>query len=215
VTEPRLRWTPELEAASRRAAEAVVELGRRRGLIDVAFSVMDSPIGGLLVATTHHGLVRIEYPDVELDDILEDLAEAVSPRVLEDPRGTERVRRDLDAYFEGRIRRFRTPIDWALMPPGFSRRVLEATAAIPFGSVSTYQHVARLAGSPRAARAAGNALHENPVPIVVPCHRVVPSAGGIGKYGGQEWRKAFLLDLEGALEEAAPAPRPRRDKIER
>lgn len=214
MTEPRLRWTPELEAASRRAAEGLAELGRRRGLIDVSYSVMDSPLGNLLIATTRHGLMRVEF-DVDLDEVLEDLADAVSPRVLEDATGTERARRDLDAYFEGRVRRFRTPIDWSLMPPGFSRRVLEATAAIPFGSVSTYQHVARLAGSPRAARAAGNALHENPVPIVVPCHRVVPSAGGIGKYGGQEWRKAFLLDLEGALEVGAPAPRPRRDKMER
>ena len=212
---PRLRWTPDMEAASREAADAVTALARRRGLVDVAYSVMDTPLGGLLVATTRQGLVRLEFPDVRLDDILEDLAEAISPRVLEDPRGTERVRREIDAYFEGRIHRLRTPVDWSLTPPGFSRRVLEATAAIPFGSVSTYAHVARLAGSPRAARAAGNALHDNPIPIVVPCHRVVPSGGGIGKYGGQEWRKAFLLDLEGALEEGAPASRPRRDRMQR
>jgi len=204
-----------MEAASREAADAVTALARRRGLVDVAYSVMDTPLGGLLVATTRQGLVRLEFPDVRLDDILEDLAEAISPRVLEDPRGTERVRREIDAYFEGRIHRLRTPVDWSLTPPGFSRRVLEATAAIPFGSVSTYAHVARLAGSPRAARAAGNALHDNPIPIVVPCHRVVPSGGGIGKYGGQEWRKAFLLDLEGALEEGAPASRPRRDRMQR
>ena len=212
---PRLRWTPDMEAASREAADAVTALARRRGLVDVAYSVMDTPLGGLLVATTRQGLVRLEFPDVRLDDILEDLAEAISPRVLEDPRGTETVRKELDAYFEGRIHRLRTPVDWSLTPPGFSRRVLEATAAIPFGSVSTYAHVARLAGSPRAARAAGNALHDNPIPIVVPCHRVVPSGGGIGKYGGQEWRKAFLLDLEGALEEGAPASRPRRDRMQR
>ena len=212
---PRLRWTKDLEAASRQAADAVAATARRRGLVDVAYSVMDTPLGGLLVATTRHGLVRLEFPDVRLDEILEDLAEAISPRVLEDPRGTQKVRRKLDAYFEGRVHRLHTPVDWSLTPPGFARRVLEATAAIPFGSVSTYGHVARLAGSPRAARAAGNALHDNPVPIVVPCHRVVPSGGGIGKYGGQEWRKAFLLDLEGALEEDTPAPRPRRDKIER
>jgi len=215
VSGPRLRWTPDMEAASREAADAVTALARRRGLVDVAYSVMDTPLGGLLVATTRQGLVRLEFPDVRLDDTLEDLAEAISPRVLEDPRGTERVRREIDAYFEGRIHRLRTPVDWSLTPPGFSRRVLEATAAIPFGSVSTYGHVARLAGSPRAARAAGNALHDNPVPIVVPCHRVVPSGGGIGKYGGQEWRKAFLLDLEGALEEGAPASRPRRDRMQR
>jgi methylated-DNA-[protein]-cysteine S-methyltransferase len=95
-------------------------------------------------------------------------------------------------------------VDWSLTPAGFSRRVLEATAAIPYGAVSTYRDVARSAGSPRAARAAGNALHDNPVPIVVPCHRVVPSGGGIGKYGGQEWRKAYLLHLEGVLEDEDP-----------
>jgi methylated-DNA-[protein]-cysteine S-methyltransferase len=111
---------------------------------------------------------------------------------------TESVRRQLDDYFEGRRRGFRTSVDWALVPQGLFRRVLEETARIPFGSVSTYGDVAKRAGSPRAARAAGNALHDNPVPIVVPCHRVVPSSGGIGKYGGEEWRKAFLLKLEGA-----------------
>lgn len=212
---PKLRWTQDLEVASRAAADSVAALARRRGLIDVAYSVTDTPLGALLVATTRVGLVRLEFPDVRLDDILEDLSQAISPRVMEDPRGTERVRRELDEYFGGRIHRLRTPVDWSLTPPGFSRRVLEATAAIPFGSVSTYGHVARLAGSPRAARAAGNALHDNPIPIVVPCHRVVPSGGGIGKYGGQEWRKAFLLDLEGALAEDAPRPQPRGDKMER
>ena len=212
---PRLRWTEDLETASRAAADAVTTIARRRGLVDVAYSLTDTPIGRILVATTRHGLVRLEFAEDRLDDILEELAEAISPRVLEDPRGTDRVRRELHAYFEGRLRRLRTPVDWALTPPGFSRRVLEATAAIPFGSVSTYAHVARLAGSPRAARAAGNALHDNPIPIVVPCHRVVPSGGGIGKYGGQEWRKAYLLDLEGALEEGAPAPSPRHDGMAR
>jgi len=212
---PKLRWTPDLEAASRAASDSVAVLARRRGLIDVAYSLTDTPLGALLVATTRAGLVRLEFSDVRLDDILQDLAEAISPRVIEDPRGTERVRRELDRYFDGKTHRLRTPVDWSLTAPGFSRRVLEATAAIPFGSVSTYAHVARLAGSPRAARAAGNALHDNPVPIVVPCHRVVPSGGGIGKYGGQEWRKAFLLDLEGALEEDAAKPEPRDDRMER
>jgi methylated-DNA-[protein]-cysteine S-methyltransferase len=122
----------------------------------------------------------------------------LSPRVLESASMTEGVRRQLDDYFDGRRRGFRTTIDWSLVSQGFFRRVLEETARIPFGSVSTYGEVAKRAGSPRAARAAGNALHDNPVPIVVPCHRVVPSGGGIGKYGGQEWRKAFLLGLEGA-----------------
>lgn len=199
MKELRVRWTDELDAASRRAAEAVTARARRSGLVDVGYVTVDSPVGRLLVAGTTRGLVRLAFAEESVDHVLDELALSISPRVLEDPKLTDPLRRDLDAYFEGRLRRFRAPVDWALTHPGFSRRVLEETARIPFGSVTTYGEVARRAGSPRAARAAGNALHDNPVPIVVPCHRVVPSSGGIGQYGGQEWRKAFLLDLEGAL----------------
>ncbi|HEU4527521.1 MAG TPA: methylated-DNA--[protein]-cysteine S-methyltransferase [Actinomycetota bacterium] len=191
--------TADVEAASRAAAERLVAGARRRGLVDVAVGEVDSPLGRVTLFLTQTGLVRIAYPDERLDHVFEEIAEVVSPRVLEDPKGTERARRQLDAYFEGRRRSFAVPIDWAFVPQGFFRRVLEATARIPFGSVSTYGTVARQAGSPRAARAAGNALHENPVPIVVPCHRVVPASGGIGQYGGEEWRKAWLLRLEGAI----------------
>lgn len=196
----RVRWTDELEAASRRAVEGVTARARRSGLVDVGYTTVDSPIGRLLVAGTERGLVRVAYPEESEDHVLDELAATISPRVLEDPRLTGPIRGELDAYFEGRLRRFGARIDWALTHRGFSRRVLEQTARIPFGSVATYGEVARRAGSPRAARAAGNALHDNPVPIVVPCHRVVPSTGGIGKYGGEEWRKAFLLELEGARE---------------
>lgn len=194
----RLR-TADVEAASREAAERLAATARRRGLVDVAVGAVDSPLGRVSVFVTRTGLVRVAYPDERLDHVFEEVADAVSPRVLEDPKGTERARRQLDAYFEGRLQDFTVPIDWAFVPQGFFRRVLEATARIPFGSVSTYGVVARQAGSPRAARAAGNALHENPVPIVVPCHRVVPASGGIGQYGGEEWRKAWLLRLEGAI----------------
>ncbi len=199
MRELRLRWTEELEAASQRAADRVGARARRAGLVDVGFTTIDSPVGRLLIAASRGGLVRLAYPEEPVDVVLEELASEISPRVLEDPRVTDPLRRDLDAYFEGRLRRFRATVDWALTHPGFSRRVLEQTARIPFGSVATYGEVAKRAGSPRAARAAGNALHDNPVPIVVPCHRVVPSTGGIGRYGGQEWRKAYLLELEGAL----------------
>jgi methylated-DNA-[protein]-cysteine S-methyltransferase len=191
--------TLDVEEASRRAAERLVERAGRRGLVDVAYAEVDSPIGTLLIATTRDGLVRLSYPEEPFEAVLVELADAISPRLLEVPRMTDPLRRELDAYFEGRVRRFRSAVDWSLMPSGFGRRVLEETARIPFGSVSTYGDVAGRAGSPRAARAAGNALHDNPVPIVVPCHRVVPSGGGIGKYGGNEWRKAFLLRLEGAV----------------
>lgn len=195
----RIRWDDALDAASRRAAASVAERARRSGLVDVGYEVVDSPVGRLLVASTRRGLVRLEYLDGPEDETLEELAVGVSPRVLRSAAMTDRARRELDDYFGGRRRGFRLPVDWALVPQGFFRRVLEATARIPFGAVSTYGTVATVAGSPRAARAAGNALHDNPVPIVVPCHRVVPSSGGIGKYGGQEWRKAFLLRLEGAV----------------
>jgi len=192
-------WDDGFEEASRHAAETTVTAARSRGLVDVGYTVVDSPIGPLLLASTRVGLVQLHYVDGDADDILEELAGTISPRLLEDARRTEPARRQLDAYFDGRVRTFRTPLDWSLTRDGFSRRVLEATAAIPFGSVTTYRDVAKRAGSPRAARAAGNALHDNPIPIVVPCHRVVPSGGGVGKYGGQEWRKEFLLRLEGAL----------------
>ncbi|MEP7032451.1 MAG: methylated-DNA--[protein]-cysteine S-methyltransferase [Actinomycetota bacterium] len=191
--------TGDVEDASRRAAELVGVRAARAGLVDVAYATVDTPVGALILATTRTGLVRLAFPEEGLDHVLEDLAASLSPRVLENPRMTDPVRRELDAYFEGRRRTFRAAIDWSLASGRFSRRVLEETARIPFGSVSTYGDVAGRAGSPRAARAAGNALHDNPVPIVVPCHRVVPSSGGIGKYGGNEWRKAYLLRLEGAL----------------
>jgi len=197
-------WDDGFEDAARGAAETTVAAARSRGLVDVGYSIVDSPIGRLLLASTRVGLARLEYLDGDPDDTLEELAELISPRLLEDPRRTEPARRQLDAYFDGRVRTFRTPLDWTLTHEGFSRRVLEATAAIPFGSVSTYRDVAKRAGSPRGARAAGNALHDNPIPIVVPCHRVVPSGGGVGKYGGQEWRKEYLLRLEGALHEGRP-----------
>jgi methylated-DNA-[protein]-cysteine S-methyltransferase len=189
----------DVDAASRRAVDQLVRRAAAAGLIDVAVATVDTPMGALLVAGTREGLVRVAFPEEQPDVVLQELAEAVSPRVLHDRRRLDRTLRELDEYFDGRRRRFTTRIDWRLIPAGFSRRVLEETARIPYGSVSTYGEVANRAGSRRAARAAGNALHDNPVPVVVPCHRVVPSAGGIGQYGGSEWRKEYLLTLEGWL----------------
>ena len=199
MSELRFPWSDDLETASRAAADAVADRAKRAGLIDVGYSSVETPVGRLLVASTRGGLVRLAFPEEPQEHVLEELAATLSPRVLESARMTDPVRRQLDRYFEGRTRGFRTKVDWSLIPRGFFRRVLEETARIPFGAVSTYGTVAKLAGSPRAARAAGNALHDNPIPIVVPCHRVVPTTGGIGKYGGQEWRKAFLLRLVGAI----------------
>lgn len=181
------------EASARFAA-----LAADADLVDVAYAPLDTPLGRLLVAVTPRGLVRIAYPGEGEDRVLAELAIGVSPRVLLAPQRTDAARRELDAYFAGALRRFDLPIDWSLVR-GFTLGVLQATAAVPFGHVATYGEVAASAGSPRAARAAGNALHINPIPIVVPCHRIVPASGGIGKYGGGEERKAFLLDLEGSF----------------
>jgi methylated-DNA-[protein]-cysteine S-methyltransferase len=181
---------------------ALRELRRRaldEGLLDVAYGLADSPLGALAVFVTPRGLVRLAYEREGLDLVLEEVAERISPRVLEAPERTDPVRRQLEAYFEHRLRRFAVPIDWSLVR-GFGVGVLRATAAIPYGTLSTYREVAAEAGSPNAYRAAGNALGHNPMPIVVPCHRVVHSTGGLGGYTGGLERKKFLLQLEGTLE---------------
>jgi methylated-DNA-[protein]-cysteine S-methyltransferase len=177
-------------------AASVAERARARGLIDVAYSFVDSPFGELLVAVTRQGLVRVEYPNHDFDETLEELAAKVSPRVLESPRSTDGVRRELEEYFSGDRRSFTVQVDLSLVH-GFTRKVLEQTGRIPFGAVSTYREVATRAGSPRAVRAAGNALGSNPIPIVVPCHRVVRTGGGLGGYTGGLDRKIKLLQLEG------------------
>jgi methylated-DNA-[protein]-cysteine S-methyltransferase len=167
------------------------------GLLDVAYATLDSPVGKLLLAATPRGLVRLAYLDDDEDAILEDLAARVSVRVMAAPRALDEPRRELEQYFAGRRRRFELALDWWLTRD-FGRRVLKATAEIPYGSVSSYKQVAAAAGSPRGARAAGNALGLNPLPIVVPCHRVVHSGGGLGGYTGGVQRKRLLLAVEGA-----------------
>jgi methylated-DNA-[protein]-cysteine S-methyltransferase len=153
----------------------------------------------MLVAATHRGLVRISFGDFfDPDRFVMELSERISPRVLELEAFFDGVRLELDEYFEGRRTKFDLPIDWRLTS-GFGRRVLKRTAEIPYGEVSTYSDVAAAAGSPRAYRAAGNALGSNPIPIVVPCHRVLHRGGGLGGYGGGLDRKEFLLHLEGAI----------------
>ena len=180
-------------------APSVTERAAREGLLDVAYSSVDSPLGPLVVAATPKGLVRVSYTEFRgEDDVLDDLARRISPRVLEAPAKLDRVRRELDEYFGGRREDFDIPIDWSHLA-GFTREVLRATAAIPFGDVSTYAGVAEAAGSPRAVRAAGNALGANPMPVVVPCHRVLRTGGALGGYTGGLERKEFLLRLEGRL----------------
>jgi len=160
----------------------------------IAVSTVESPIGDLLVAVTPQGVVRLAF---DPERVLEELAERISPRVVEAPARLDPVRRELDEYFGGRRRTFDLAVDWSLTS-GFRRRVLEATARIPTGEVTTYGALARQVGKPTAARAVGGAVGSNPVAIVVPCHRVLPAAGGVGNYGGGPDRKEFLLELEGA-----------------
>ncbi len=164
---------------------------------DVRYAELDSPAGRLVAAITAKGLVRLAYEDWNdgVDAILTDLAAKLSPRILEGRAALDPVARELDEYFSGTRRAFDLPIDWTLVP-AFGRRVLKATAKIPYGDVSTYGQIAAQAGSPGGARATGNALGRNPVPIVVPCHRVLRSGGGLGGYTGGLDRKRTLLAIE-------------------
>jgi methylated-DNA-[protein]-cysteine S-methyltransferase len=167
---------------------------------DVAYAVLDSPVGRLLAASTARGLVTLSYQDDAggPDPILQRLAERLSPRILESPARLDPLRRELEEYFAGARSSFEVPIDWALVGT-FGRRVLRATAAIPFGEVRTYAQVAEQAGNARASRAAGNALGANPMPIVVPCHRVLRTSGALGGYTGGLHRKEALLRIEGVV----------------
>jgi methylated-DNA-[protein]-cysteine S-methyltransferase len=183
------------------AAAAARRLTRRiadEGLADVSYAPVDSPFGPLLAAATKRGLVKLAFPEEDVDGVLERLAQRVSPRIVAADGQLDPVRRELDEYFAGRRRGFALPLDWTLVGP-FGRRVLGATSEIPYGGVLSYAEVAAEAGSPRGSRAAGNALGANPIPIVVPCHRVLRSGGALGGYGGGLDRKRFLLELEGAL----------------
>ncbi|MEZ5156248.1 MAG: methylated-DNA--[protein]-cysteine S-methyltransferase [Solirubrobacterales bacterium] len=198
----------DLKSTARAATAAPTDLeglsaavGRRAaadGILDLAYAEIDSPLGTLLAVATPQGLVHLGYPDRPVADQLELLAARISPRILESPRDLDRARRQLDEYFAGRRRRFDLDLDWQLSA-GFVRSVLERTAAIPFGETRTYGEMAAAAGSPRAFRAAGRALGANPIPIVVPCHRVLRSGGALGGYGGGLDVKRELLTLEGVL----------------
>ena len=189
--------TATLDMDSLRAA-----LARRAaddGLLDVAYGTYDSPLGPLTLVVTPRGLVRLSYAQEAVDEQLDEIAARISPRILHAPARTDAVRRQLDDYFGGTRHDFDVPVDWRLVR-GFAGDVLKATARIPFGAVSSYREVATEAGSPNAYRAAGNALGSNPIPIVVPCHRVLHAGGGLGGYTGGLDRKRYLLRLEGVLQ---------------
>ena len=188
----------EVSSATVAAAGRLAERAAHEHLLDVAYTTFDTPVGPVLVAATRRGLVRISFGDFyDPEAVLAELSGRISPRVIEAPAYFDAVRKELEEYFEGRRTSFDLPLDWTLTG-GFSRRVLKHTAKIPYGEVSTYRQVAVAAGSPRGARAAGNALGANPIPIVVPCHRVLHSGGGLGGYGGGLENKEYLLKLEGS-----------------
>ena len=178
-----------LRFAERAAAEA-----------DVAYAVIDSPIGALVAAATPRGLARLAYEDYNggVDNVLDALAVKLSPRIVEAPKRLDAVRRELDEYFAGRRTAFDLDVDWSLYTP-FGEKVLRATAQIPFGEISTYGEVATRAGNPKASRAAGRALGANPIPIVIPCHRVIGTNGRLVGYAGGLERKEKLLEIEGVM----------------
>jgi methylated-DNA-[protein]-cysteine S-methyltransferase len=196
--ERRLASPPEKDLDSQRLRASLAARAASDGLLDIAYATLDSPMGELLVAVTPRGLLRVAYPHEGWEPVLSELAERVSPRILAAPERTDATRRELDDYFAGHLRTFDLPIDWSLVH-GFATGILKATAGVPFGQLTTYGAVAAQVGSPRAARAAGNALGSNPIPIVVPCHRVVHADGTLGGYTGGLDRKEFLLRLEGVL----------------
>ncbi len=184
------------DGPGQRALDALAERAEAEGLIDIAYAQADSPLGPLTVAATDRGLVMLAYPERPLGEVLGRLAAEVSPRVLEAPARLDPVRRELDEYFAGRRREFDFPIDWRLTRGGFFEAILRATEKIGYGDTITYRQIAERAGNAKAVRAAGNGLGSNPIPVVVPCHRVIATGGGMGGYTGGIERKQYLLALE-------------------
>nr|WP_237158245.1 methylated-DNA--[protein]-cysteine S-methyltransferase [Mycobacteroides franklinii] len=167
------------------------------GVLDVAYRVVDTPVGPLLVAATEQGLVRVAYAREDHDAVLQQLADKISPRVLHAPARLDTTARELDEYFAGVRQDFDIPLDWRLSA-GFRSTVLHHLHEIGYGHTASYATVATLAGSPKAVRAVGTACATNPLPVVVPCHRVVRSDGAMGGYLGGVEAKHFLLTLEAA-----------------
>jgi methylated-DNA-[protein]-cysteine S-methyltransferase len=197
---------PTIDESTMRALHArLAESAERDGLLDVAYRTVDSPVGELLLAATERGLVRVAYLRAGVgagaglvageDAILAQLAAEISPRVLAAPGRLDPVAHELDEYFTGRRTSFDLPLDFQLAR-GFRREVIQRLPDIAYGATASYAQVAASAGSPRAVRAVGTACALNPLPIVLPCHRVVRSDGGMGRYAGGPEAKVALLRLE-------------------
>lgn len=168
---------------------------QRDAVLDIAYRVLDAPVGPLLVAATEQGLIRVAYAREDHDAVLQHLADKISPRILYVPGRLDAVARELDEYFAGARHDFGVPLDWRLSA-GFRSTVLHRLHEIGYGQTASYAAVAKLAGNPKAVRAVGTACATNPLPVVVPCHRVVRSDGTMGGYLGGVEAKRLLLDLE-------------------
>ena len=184
-----------LEATATAAVTGFTARALADDLVDVAYAVEPSPIGTLTIAATPLGIARIGFAE---EEILTELAAKISPRILYAPARLDDARRELDEYFAGARTTFGVPIDRCLSS-GFRRTAQEAISAIPYGAVVTYRDIATAAGSPGATRAAGTACATNPIPVIVPCHRVLSTGGGLGGYSGGIDIKQFLLRLEGVI----------------
>jgi len=195
----RLASRTETEARSRAAAAGLPELAAELELLDVAVGTIASPVGDLMVAVTPRGLACVAFEGEEYrDEILDRIARDISPRILPSPKGTDAWRRELDGYFAAERTGFDLPVDRRLIH-GIASDVLRQTSKIPYGEVSTYGAIAKKIGHPTAARAVGRALGANPIPIVIPCHRVIGASGKLTGYAGGLDRKVALLELEGSL----------------
>jgi len=194
----RLTNRVDAELGSRAAAAAIPDLAVADGLLDVAIGTVASPIGELRVAVTPRGLACVAFEDEYFDRMLERIARRISPRILPSPKVTDAWRRELDEYFEARRTRFDLRVDRRLIH-GIAQDVLRQTSKIPYGEVTTYGTIAGEIGQPKAARAVGRALGSNPIPIVIPCHRVIGASGKLTGYTGGLDRKIALLELEGVI----------------
>ena len=188
---------PDEPGELRRLHERLAQAAQRDGILDIAYRTIDSPVGSLLLAATEAGLVRVAYASEGHDTVLQALADRISPRVLNAPARLDEPARELDEYFGGHRRSFDLPLDWRLSA-GFRRAVLSHLTEIGYGQTASYAAVAGLAGNPKAVRAAATACATNPLPVVIPCHRVIYSDGRIGRYLGGPEAKRTLLTLEEA-----------------
>jgi len=187
-------YDPDPEALSR-LRDSLIGSAAAAGILDIAYRTVDSPVGMLLLAATDDGLIRVAFDREDHDAVLVSLAERVSPRIMLAPGRLDRAARELDEYFAGSRRAFDVPLDFRLSS-GFRRSVLAHLPEIGYGRTESYAQVAAAAGSPRAVRAVGSACATNPLPLVVPCHRVVRSDGSFGEYRGGPDAKRLLLTLE-------------------